>query len=373
MRQHCQKLKVVSKLNGAHLVLPPSSQGEASLAIRVYYSNDLPRSIDSSDVLSELSSPSGEDLDGLLHFRKSFSLTIVFFVLSEEEQTAHLEDIGSFVRRAMHRLTTPSETDSPGSSTHVLLVPSSEAAAQGLIHFADALTPSKRQLKQGLCEYHRQENFLPSPKEKGAMSPPLERAAAAQTFHAIREWAAYMNLPHGEADVLMAYLGSLEAVVQHAAVGFPGVPLEDRTKELLLQFFHGDVGTEASMASAPAYAEAESALADFSALDFETNPRSTMHSTLRHQCTTYHPDNFAFPQTVSADPSHWNEHPQSGGIWEHPPGARESAASQPWSSPSTNHVPQHWMPSGGPVDPFLGGGHAYETDQPWNAYHTHYK
>jgi hypothetical protein len=373
LRQHCHKLKVVPKLNGAHLILPPASQGEASLAVRVYYPHELPASIDASDILNDLSSPPGEDLDGLLHFRKSFSLSVVFFVLTEEEQNAHLDDIGSFVRRAMHRLTTPLERDSSGSSTHVLLVSSSEAAAQGLIHFADALTPSKQKLKQGLCECYRQESFLPSPKEKGAMAPPLRRAAAAQTFHAMREWAAYMNLPHGEVDVLMAHVGSLEAVVQHAAVGFPGVPLEERTKQLLHQFFHSDVGKEGSMASAPAYAEAESALAEFSALDFETNPRATVHSTLGHPSNTYHPENFASPYGTSADPSYWNEDPQSGRNWVPPHEAAEMAASQPWAGHTTHHAAQHWVTPDGPVDRFRGSGQAHEADQQWSAFPTYYQ
>ena len=264
MRQHCQRLKVVSQpLNGAHLVLPPASSGEVTLAVRVYYTKDLPPSLkDKSQVVKALSEPSSleEDLDGLLRFQQSFALTIVFFILTEDEKQKHLADMGSFVRRAMHQLTTSTFRASSSSSssskatknlrkhttTRILMVPSSEMAVQSLIHFANALTPTKRQLKQSFYEQRRQMNYLPPSTTSSSLAgtTPIHSATVASfVTNALRDWAAQQQIPEHEVDVLLQVLGSLEAIAEHTATGLTHVPIAPRTKALLHRLFHGRSST----------------------------------------------------------------------------------------------------------------------------------
>lgn len=252
MRRHCQRLKVVDKpLNGAHIVVPPASSGEVTLAVRAYYAKDIPphlpeaSSLFASDDDNDFDDDGGDsdaDLDELVHFQNAFALTIVLFILPEEEHDNHYENIGSFFNRATLRLAM-TNTLNPSSAaqmqngnnhtTRVMMVPSTESAVETLVHFANALAPPKRQLKQAFYDHMQQMHLIPPL----ANTPAFEPAATASVRIALREWAREHNVQEQDADIVMDVLGSLETIVQHAATGFPTVPVEMRTKELLQDFF----------------------------------------------------------------------------------------------------------------------------------------
>lgn len=104
MRLHCQKLRVVEKLSGAHLLLP-----ESSLAVRAYYPCDLP-------VLQQEASKDDGDLDGLQVFLQSFRLAIVLFVLPVEAQRAQLDNPQSIFHRAQRIVNQPSQSSTVGAA-----------------------------------------------------------------------------------------------------------------------------------------------------------------------------------------------------------------------------------------------------------------
>jgi hypothetical protein len=99
LRLHCQKLRVVEKLSGAHLLLP-----ESSLAVRAYYPCDLP------SLEQEASKDAGGNLDGLQVFLQSFRLAVVLFVLPVEAQRAQLDNPQSIFHRAQRIVNQPSRT-----------------------------------------------------------------------------------------------------------------------------------------------------------------------------------------------------------------------------------------------------------------------
>eukprot|EP00977_Amphora_coffeiformis_P016658 scaffold5215_cov181-Amphora_coffeaeformis.AAC.12 len=233
LRKHCDCLRVVSRgLNGANLVLPPASSGEATLAVRVYYEADLPPGKATS---VETLTSTTDDIEELLHFQQSFALTLVFFVLTDEEKDVHLNHMGSFVRRAMHRLTTSSlSTSLPNNTTRIMIVPSSEAAVEALVHFADSLKPAKRQLKQAFYDQRRRVHFLPP------TTPETEPTAASYVITALYEWSQSNEIPDRDMDIVVQFCGSLESIVALSATGLAGAPISQRTKDLLQQFFHGD-------------------------------------------------------------------------------------------------------------------------------------
>ena len=99
MRLRCQKLRVVEKLSGAHLLLP-----ESSLAVRAYYPCDLP------SLQQQASKDAGGDLDGLQAFTQSFRLAVVLFVLPVEAQRAQLDNPRSIFHRAQRIVNQPNRT-----------------------------------------------------------------------------------------------------------------------------------------------------------------------------------------------------------------------------------------------------------------------
>ena len=183
--------------------------------------------------MEELTNTS-EDIDGILHFQQSFALTLVFFVLTDEEKEPQTARMGSFVRRVTHRLTVSSLNKSLAHVTRIMVVPSSEAAVEALIHIADSLKPEKRQLKQAFYEQHRQAHYLPP------TTPETERTAASHVVTALYEWSQTNQIPDREIDLVIRFCGSLETIVEHSVTGLSGAPISQRTKNLLQQFFHGD-------------------------------------------------------------------------------------------------------------------------------------
>jgi hypothetical protein len=103
LRLHCQKLRIVEKLSGAHLLLP-----ESSMAVRAYYPCDLP-SLQKQQQASE-DADADDDLDGLQAFLQSFRLAVVLFVLPPGQgvQRAQLDDPHSIFHRAQRIVNKPS-------------------------------------------------------------------------------------------------------------------------------------------------------------------------------------------------------------------------------------------------------------------------
>ena len=236
LRQHCQKLRVHKKLSGAHILIP----GESTLAIRAYYPIDLKRleteSYDKNKVLQRIHCEADEpDVDGLQAFQKSFAMTVIFFVLSDDaELQRQLDNASSFLRRAQRLLERTGDQD---KTTRVLVVQDTQQAVQAIFSLADSMSPAKRQLKQEFFQRQRQAYFLPSESGGGRMDPSLDPQAASYVASAIREWADVFELPAGEADVLMGILGSLGAIATANDEQLARVPVEDRTKAILHMFF----------------------------------------------------------------------------------------------------------------------------------------
>jgi hypothetical protein len=103
LRLHCQKLRIVEKLSGAHLLLP-----ESSMAVRAYYPCDLP-SLQKQQQASE-DGDGDDNLDGLQAFLQSFRLAVVLFVLPPGQgvQRAQLDDPQSIFHRAQRIVNKPS-------------------------------------------------------------------------------------------------------------------------------------------------------------------------------------------------------------------------------------------------------------------------
>jgi hypothetical protein len=89
LRSHCQKLRVVEKLSGAHLLIP----SESSLAVRAYFPCDL----EEHSVVSDCKS---DDFDNLHAFLNSFKLALVLFILPLDKQREQLDNPSSFFHRA---------------------------------------------------------------------------------------------------------------------------------------------------------------------------------------------------------------------------------------------------------------------------------
>lgn len=179
-----------------------------------------------------------EHIDGLVSFQQAFALTLVLFIVPEIEQDDHFENMGSLFNQATFRLSMTANSNACSShTTRVIMVPSPEAAVETLVHFADALTPTKRQLKRAFFE-DQQKNY--SLIQQVANDAICEQAAALSARNALREWARENSCHEQDADIILEVMGSLEVVVENSATGLSIVPVEQRTKNLLQDFFHGD-------------------------------------------------------------------------------------------------------------------------------------
>jgi hypothetical protein len=100
LRPHCQKLRVVEKISGAHLMFP----SESSLAVRVYFSCDLEdlllRKKKDKDHDNDNDDDDG-DFDNLSSFLKTFRLALVLFILPQNKQRQEqLDNPSSYFHRA---------------------------------------------------------------------------------------------------------------------------------------------------------------------------------------------------------------------------------------------------------------------------------
>lgn len=223
MRPHCQRQRVIEKLNGAHIVIP--GQGETTLALRAYYPIDFKHQHQQQQQEKATSNPNptvprrqvlqhihqqnqhqhqqkqqkqpqqhglgngdndADNLNGLRLFQRSFAMTIVFFVLPKDspERQHQEDDPGSFMHRAMsllidHQPTSSSSSNTSGCSSHnnnhnngkkksssirmtrVFVVQDTAQAIETIMVLADTLSPEKRLLKQAFFKRQRVANFMP--------------------------------------------------------------------------------------------------------------------------------------------------------------------------------------------------------------------
>jgi hypothetical protein len=302
LRLHCQRQRVIEKLNGAHIVIP--GQGETTLALRAYYPMDLmqqqhqqqqeksssnnpnlPTTVPHHQVLQHIHQESQHDdlfdrsdnseLIGLRLFQRSFAVTIVFFVLPQNspERQHQFDDIGSFMHRATSLLMDHQPSTANGSNnnnikhghdnkksttsirmTRVFVVQDTAQAIETIMVLADALSREKRLLKRAFFKRQRVANFMPLSNTNTDPHPPsqgqehrqqlqqqLDAVAMSQAAGAFRQWASDFQLPPGEADVLMKFFGStsLQAILTATEEQLVPVPIEDRTRTLLHMFFEG--------------------------------------------------------------------------------------------------------------------------------------
>jgi hypothetical protein len=246
LRDHCQCIKVVARsLNGAHLMVLPASKGEVTIAVRVYYGNELPPHASSCD-----SAEHEPELEELGKFQKFFALTVIFFILQPHEKEDQLQHRTSFVRRVQHLLTTvaplakndpakkttSTSQKKPKTASRVWIVPSSEVAVEALMGVADALHPHKRQRQRAWYEYQQQQAYVP---QSSPTSTTADKIASTRVQEALNTWAVRNGIPLHEMKILQKSYGSLEALVDHAKEGLPGAAVSDLTARLVCCFFHG--------------------------------------------------------------------------------------------------------------------------------------
>lgn len=221
MRSHCRKLKVVSALSGAHLVIPGS--GSSTLALRVYSKDDLipmpPRTIDQAH---EETLPLA-DLDGLDTFIKSHAFGLVIFVLSPQVTEQVLRDSSSFPRRVQQL------------PLRVLFVNDTAQAMEALFAIAELGGPSKRQLQQSYGQRQQKQKYIPNKLDHAGEQNMAEAAAGVATT--LREWGIRQDIPTGEADLLLTIFESLGSLtsssIEDESILY-GVPVSTQTKQSLL-------------------------------------------------------------------------------------------------------------------------------------------
>jgi len=128
LRAHCQKLIVRERLTGAHFVFP----GEPSLAVRVYYPINIQSQEKASSKVDNIATRqalklravhepsgannSGDDIDGIRTFCKSFKFSLILFILPRDSLEEQLERMDSFTNRVMHLVEESCSTVKPKSS-----------------------------------------------------------------------------------------------------------------------------------------------------------------------------------------------------------------------------------------------------------------
>jgi hypothetical protein len=304
LRPHCQRQRVIEKLNGAHIVIP--GQGETTLALRAYYPIDLkqqlqekatsnstpnPTAVPHHQIVQHIhqqqqkqNQPQADDLDnaelnGLRLFQRSFAVTIVFFVLPQDwpERQEQYDDIGSFMHRATsllmdHPPSTTTSSINSGSGSHnksnndkkkstsirmtrVFVVQDTAQAIETIVVLADALSPEKRLLKRAFFQRQRVAKFMPlnnteqyPQRQQQQQQEQLDAVATSHAAGAFRQWASNFQLPPGEADVLMNFFGStsLQAILTATEDQLAPIPIEDRTRQSLHMFFESSSSPSSS-------------------------------------------------------------------------------------------------------------------------------
>ena len=293
MRSHCQRIRAVTTLNGAQLLIPltfPSPQqtrtgGTASqpiitksLAIRYYSSTDI-RRLSAVDNNNNDNDPRSTQVQALKRMAQSFAVSIVLLVLPQEVEEAHHDDNGeeslqtiefnnrnSWTNRVMHLLTTPSSsvassdsnnnnTTKPHGCCRVLVVPTVELALEGIRTFVAALHPQKEALKQQYLQRQELYYCIP-PTDSGVAAAGTttttahkerhqrhqqerQQHASDHVRHVMEQWSRRLDLPLGEENVLLELSGNLQNIA--SGKNQTAVPIEEETRKKMQAFFFGSL------------------------------------------------------------------------------------------------------------------------------------
>ncbi|CAJ1965053.1 unnamed protein product [Cylindrotheca closterium] len=231
LRSHCQKIKVVKKLSGAHLMI---KQDKTTLAVRAYFSHDMQELNEKENEEKVYGKDEDDhDFDDLSSFLKGFKVSIIFFILPMEEQRKQLDDLLSFFQRAQ-KLVQQLTRNEVGKVARVCLL-SNPAKAVDLLHsFAKVLHPSTEERKQKYFAQKHKQLFLPQP----TLIPPTSHADGAKHVReTIAAWADRFEFPPTEAEVLCNMTKNLQTIASADSGVLQGIPLDPRTKQCMMQFF----------------------------------------------------------------------------------------------------------------------------------------
>ncbi|KAL3940164.1 MAG: hypothetical protein SGBAC_005235 [Bacillariaceae sp.] len=233
LRSQCQKIKVVKKLSGAHLMI---KQDKTSLAVRAYFSHNLQEMKDNENENNQKRKSHEEekyDYDDLSCFLKGFKVSIIFFILPMEEQRNQLDDPLSFLQRAQ-KLVQQLAQNEMGKIAQVYLL-SNAAKAVDLLHsVAKTLDPSTEAKKHKYFARKHKQLFLPQPT---CIPATTHADGAKHVREAIAAWADRFEFPPTEADVLCNMMNNLQTVASADNKVLQGIPLDPRTKQCMMQFF----------------------------------------------------------------------------------------------------------------------------------------
>ena len=334
MRSHCQRIRAVTTLNGAQLLIPltfPSPQktrtgGTASpvitksLAIRYYSSSDI-RRLSAVDNNNNNKDPRITQVQALKRMAQSFAVSVVLLVLPQEVEEAHHDDNGeeslqtiefnnpnSWTNRVMHLLTTPSSsvassdsnnnnTSKPHGCCRVLVVPTVELALEGIRTFVAALHPQKEALKQQYLQRQELYYCIP-PTDSGVAAAGTttttahkerhqrhqqerQRHASDHVRHVMEQWSRRLDLPFGEENVLLELSGNLQNIA--SGKNQTAVPIEEETRKKMQAFFFGSLDRQ-----------------DDEEEDCENHPMPLSTNMLSSTIPTTHTANTTVPQTTTS-------------------------------------------------------------------------
>lgn len=118
----------------------------------------------------------------------------------------------------------------------VFLLSTAEAAVDALKSIANAITTTSRSKKNRYYEKQHQRYFLPQPIT-GSIPVSSKDAATAHVAETLREWGRRFDFPDGETDVMLSILGSLGNITTVNGTDLQSLPIEKRSKDILLTFF----------------------------------------------------------------------------------------------------------------------------------------
>lgn len=120
-------------------------------------------------------------------------------------------------------------------ATRTLIVPDFAQAIRALDSILQSLSPEKREKKRQYFAQIANQNYLPN-KENG--NDPTNESIAnhvSKTFHG---WAERFEMPQGDSNVLLNFMGTLGDVITADAKALDDVPIRNATKVSLLSPFY---------------------------------------------------------------------------------------------------------------------------------------
>jgi hypothetical protein len=269
LRSQCEKIRVVEKLNGSHLLFP-----QTPLAVRIYYPADIQRFEERLNQKKHSSAESihqvlerwhagneNEDFDNLRDFLDKNGSTVIICVLPQDS-IDQFDNPDSFMHRVQRIVRGGSKdqvsTRPPSDSVwralrfccshnipsmlydnnikkhaRVIVVADTQGAIDSLYAMLEALGPVKRRLQQEYFERQRATFYIPD--ESGLV--PKDHKAAEAVSRVLNGWANEYHLPESEQSVLMSYIGTLAGIATADDNKLHRIPVVAETRSLLQTFF----------------------------------------------------------------------------------------------------------------------------------------